>query len=126
MEMCRFLLSQSAEAAREVMKTHDLVFSSRPHRKMFDILLYGSKAVGSAPYVVRDFIPWLDWLGRVRGKYGRAEKVAKQVDEFTQEVVEEHLSKRDNDVDADFDSEGQKDFVDFLLWVRRTNNRVSD
>ncbi|XP_028781800.1 cytochrome P450 71A2 [Neltuma alba] len=44
------LVVSSAEAAREVMKTHDLVFSSRPKLKMFDILLYGNKDIASAPY----------------------------------------------------------------------------
>ncbi|XP_028781795.1 cytochrome P450 71A3-like [Neltuma alba] len=42
------LAVSSAEAAREVMKTHDLVFSNRPKLKMFDMLLYG-KDVASAP-----------------------------------------------------------------------------
>ncbi|XP_028797389.1 cytochrome P450 71A26-like [Neltuma alba] len=42
------LVVSSAEAAREVMKTHDLVFSNRPKLKMFDMLLYG-KDVASAP-----------------------------------------------------------------------------
>ncbi|KAL2330855.1 hypothetical protein Fmac_018436 [Flemingia macrophylla] len=44
------LVVSSADAAREVMKTHDRVFSDRPHSKMFDILLYGSKDVATAPY----------------------------------------------------------------------------
>ncbi|CAJ1952688.1 unnamed protein product, partial [Sphenostylis stenocarpa] len=44
------LVISTAEAAGEVMKTHDLVFSNRPHRKMSDILLYDSKDVASAPY----------------------------------------------------------------------------
>ncbi|KAK8470353.1 hypothetical protein PHAVU_004G118932 [Phaseolus vulgaris] len=170
------LVVSTAEAAREVMKTHDLVFSNRPHRKMFDIFLYDYKDVASAPYgnywrqirsisvlhllsakkvqsfgvvreeeistmmdkikqccsssmpvnltdlfttvandivcraalgrrysgeggsklrepmdemmellgasVIGDYIPWLDWLGSVNGMYGRAKRVAKQLDEF--------------------------------------------
>ncbi|ESW24306.1 hypothetical protein PHAVU_004G119000 [Phaseolus vulgaris] len=44
------LVVSTAEAAREVMKTHDLVFSNRPHRKMSDIFFYSSKDVAFAPY----------------------------------------------------------------------------
>ncbi|MED6195856.1 hypothetical protein PIB30_041885 [Stylosanthes scabra] len=44
------LVVSSAEGAREIMKTHDLVFASRPQRKLFDILVYGSKDVSTAPY----------------------------------------------------------------------------
>lgn len=210
------LVISNAEAACEVMKTHDLVFSNRPHRKMFDIFLYGSKDVASAPYgqywrqirsicvlhllsakkvqsfralreeeisimmekirkccssasslmhvnlsdlfstlandivcraalgrkysgeggsmlheplnemtellgssVIGDYIPWLDWLGRVNGVYGRAKRVAKELDDFFDEVVEEHLSKRGHGDDAD--GEGHNDFVDILLCIQKTN-----
>ncbi|XP_057738649.1 cytochrome P450 736A117-like [Arachis stenosperma] len=44
------LVVSSAEGAREIMKTHDLVFANRPQRKLFDILIYGSKDVSTAPY----------------------------------------------------------------------------
>ena len=44
------LVVSSAEAASEIMKTHDLIFASRPKLKMFEILLYGRKDVASAPY----------------------------------------------------------------------------
>ena len=44
------LVVSTTEAAREVLKTHDPVFSNKPHRKMFDILLYGSEDVASAAY----------------------------------------------------------------------------
>ncbi|XP_006588231.1 cytochrome P450 736A117 [Glycine max] len=140
------LVVSTSEAAHEVMKAHDLVFSNRPHRKMVDIFFYGSKDVAFAPYgnywrqirsicvlhllsakkvqsfgavreevvalgkrysgeggiklreplnemlellgasVIGDFIPWLDLLGRVNGMYGRAERAAKQIDEFFDEV----------------------------------------
>ena len=41
-----------------------------------------------------------------------------QLDEFFDEVVDEHLSKRDNDGVND---EGHNDFVDILLRIQRTN-----
>jgi hypothetical protein len=44
------LVVSSADAASKVMKTNDLVFSDRPQRKIFDILLYGSKDVASCAY----------------------------------------------------------------------------
>ncbi|XP_047169988.1 cytochrome P450 736A117-like [Vigna umbellata] len=210
------LVVSTAEAAREVMKTHDLIFSNRPHRKMFDIFFYDSKDVSSAPYgnywrqirsicvlhllsakkvqslgavreeeisttmdkikqcccsvtpvnltdlfstvtndivsraalgrrysggegskfwepmnemmkmlgdlVIGDCIPWLDWVGRVNGMYGRAKRVAKQLDEFFDEVVDEHVSRRGHDVhDDNDDDDEQNDLVDILLRIQKTN-----
>ncbi|KAH7858172.1 hypothetical protein Vadar_020807 [Vaccinium darrowii] len=31
---------------------------------------------------VGDFVPWLKWVNRVNGVYGRAERVAKELDDF--------------------------------------------
>ncbi|WVZ14799.1 hypothetical protein V8G54_012365 [Vigna mungo] len=210
------LVVSKAEAAREVMKTHDLVFSNRPHRKLFDIFLYDSKDVASAPYgnywrqirsisvlhllsakkvqsfgavreeeisimmdkikqcccsvtpvnltdlfstvtndivcraalgrrysagegskfwepmnemmkmlgapVIGDYIPWLGWVGRVNGLYGRAKRLAKQLDEFFDEVVDEHVSRRGHDVHGDDDDDDEhNDLVDILLRIQKTN-----
>ncbi|WVZ14798.1 hypothetical protein V8G54_012364 [Vigna mungo] len=208
------LVVSTPEAAREVMKTHDLIFSNRPHRKMFDIFLYDSKDVASAPYgnywrqiksisvlhllsakkvqsfgpvreeeisimmdkikqcccsvtpvnltdlfstvindivcraalgrrysggegskfwepmdemmkmlgapVIGDCIPWLDWVGRVNGMYGRAKRLAKQLDEFFDEVVDEHVSRRGHDVHDDVDDDEQNDLVD-MLRIQKIN-----
>ncbi|CAK8572587.1 unnamed protein product [Lathyrus sativus] len=210
------LVVSSADAARKVMKTHDLVFSDRPQRKIFDILLYGSKDVASCAYgefwrqirrlsvlhllsnkrvqsyrcvreeetsrmmeyikeypssslsplnlsevcstvtndiicrvalgkryregrgmkfqqvllefvellgtiCIDDYIPWLGWLGKVNGFYSRAEKVAKYLDEFIEEVIEDHIFRRsDGDVDVD-DNEERNDLVDVLLSLQKSN-----
>ncbi|KAL1810375.1 hypothetical protein ACET3Z_027365 [Daucus carota] len=44
------LIVSSAEAAQEVMKTHDLAFADRPRSKLSEKLLYNYKDVSSAPY----------------------------------------------------------------------------
>nr|QWK52363.1 cytochrome P450 71A23 [Isatis tinctoria] len=44
------LVASSADAARDVLKTHDKVFASRPHSKIYDKLLYGSSNMAAAPY----------------------------------------------------------------------------
>ncbi|XP_058730861.1 cytochrome P450 736A117-like [Vicia villosa] len=207
------LVVSSADAARKVMKTHDLVFSDRPQSKNFDILLYGSKDVASCAYgeywrqirslcvlhvlsnrrvqsyrrvreeetsrlmdyikeysssassplnlselcstvtndiicrvalgkryregrgkkfqemllemgellgtvCIGNYIPWLDWLGKVNGFYRKAERVAKHLDEFIEEVIEDHIRRRsDGDVGVD-----DNDFVDVLLSVQKTND----
>ncbi|KAL2330863.1 hypothetical protein Fmac_018444 [Flemingia macrophylla] len=202
------LVVSSADAAREVMKTHDRVFSDRPHSKILDIVFYGSKDIAFAPYgeywrqiksisvlhllsvkrvqsfravrdeeieimmqkishscssnlplnlsemlfkltnniicrialgrkyegesgkefrrmivelmevvgifVVGDYVPRLECLTHISGLYGRAKRVAKQFDEFLDEVIEKHVTRSDG--------EGHhRDFVDVLLWIQRTN-----
>ncbi|XP_059306735.1 cytochrome P450 71A4-like [Lycium ferocissimum] len=44
------LVASSAEAARDIMKTDDLVWSNRPKTRMADKLLYGSRDVTFSPY----------------------------------------------------------------------------
>nr|XP_027191988.1 cytochrome P450 71A3-like isoform X2 [Cicer arietinum] len=205
------LVVSSSDAASKVMKTHDLVFSDRPQRKIFDIMLYGSKDVASCAYgeywrqvrslsvlhllsnkrvqsyrrvreeetsrmmehinkstscvnlselcsritnditcrvtlgkrygeeggvfpelmlefgellgsfFIGDYIPWLNWLGKVNGFYSRAEKVAKHLDDFFEEVIEDHISGSRFDRDVSVDSEESDDFVDILLSVQKSN-----
>lgn len=44
------LVVSSADAARDVLKTHDRVFASRPWTKITEKLLYNGRDVASAPY----------------------------------------------------------------------------
>jgi len=72
-------------------------------------------------FVIGDYIPWLDWVGRVNGMYGRAKKVAKQLDEFLDEVVDEHVGMRNHDGDG-VNGDMQNDFVDILLGIQKTSS----
>ncbi|KAK1271897.1 Cytochrome P450 71A1 [Acorus gramineus] len=44
------LIISSASAAEKIMKTHDLIFSSRPQSSIADRLMYGCKDMSFAPY----------------------------------------------------------------------------
>ncbi|XP_021911085.1 cytochrome P450 71A1-like [Carica papaya] len=44
------LVVSSADMAREILTTHDIVFSNRPRTLAANILLYGCKDVGFSPY----------------------------------------------------------------------------
>ncbi|KAG4959934.1 hypothetical protein JHK85_037383 [Glycine max] len=213
------LVVSSADAACEVMKTHDLIFSDRPQRKMNDILMYGSKDLASSTYgeywrqmrsltvsqllntkrvqsfrgsreeeiarmmedikrccsdslhvnltdmfaaltndvacrvvfgrrygggegtqfqslllefgellgavSIGDYVPWLDWvMNKVSGLYERAQRVAKHLDQFIDEVIEEHV-RNGRDGHADVDSEEQNDFVDVMLSIEKSNTSGS-
>ncbi|PWA65899.1 cytochrome P450 71A4 [Artemisia annua] len=44
------LVASSAEAAREILKTHDVIFASRPKLSIPHALTYGSKDIAFSPY----------------------------------------------------------------------------
>ncbi|XP_058193836.1 cytochrome P450 736A117-like [Rhododendron vialii] len=208
------LIASSAAAARDIMKSHDFIFSNRPKSTIWEKIMYGGKDVAFSPYgeywrqmksicvlqllsnkrvqsfrgvreeettlmiekisgfgsdvvnlseliveltgdvvcrvalgrkyggVMRgeggggrrgfkevlgefvellgffdigDFAPWLKWVNRVNGVYGRAERLAKELDEFLEGVVEEHEGRERKGGERD------QDFVDVLLEVQREN-----
>ncbi|KAJ1405497.1 Cytochrome P450 [Sesbania bispinosa] len=92
-------------------------------RRFQQLLLELGELLGSIS--IGDYIPWLDWLGKVNGIYGRADRVAKHLDEFIDEVIEEHIScwsRNSKDGHVDLDSEDQNDFVDVLLTIQNTSS----
>ncbi|CAL5372791.1 unnamed protein product [Camellia sinensis] len=213
------LVILSAQAAQEIMKTHDLTFSDRPKLRIASKLLYEARDVGFALWrvleadeelmcaaapkqqaVVRsfcavreeettlmiekikqlcsssssttvnlsemlvsltngvvcrvalgrkhkgrkfkellgefvellgvfdlgDYIPWLAWVNSFNGLYKRVHRVAKELDDFLESVVEEHMDlRREKSGGERADREGgdeiQQDFVDVLLDIQRDN-----
>ncbi|KAK4350596.1 hypothetical protein RND71_029909 [Anisodus tanguticus] len=71
------------------------------------------------------FLPSLAWIDRVSGLVAKVERVAKEMDEFLEGVVEEHLDshKRVRDLLGERgENEGREDFVDVLLGIYKQNN----
>ncbi|KAM7272033.1 hypothetical protein ACFE04_031247 [Oxalis oulophora] len=66
---------------------------------------------------VGNFIPWLAWVGRLNGIDARMDRVAKELDDFIDLVVEEHIQR----LDQSRKEEHQQDFVDILLWLQKEN-----
>lgn len=65
---------------------------------------------------VGTFIPWLRWVDRLSGLVGRAEKNAKEFDEFLESIIEEHVNNRTGDGSG---SEEEQNFIDILLDVQK-------
>ncbi|XAR50256.1 (+)-menthofuran synthase [Bertholletia excelsa] len=60
---------------------------------------------------VGDYVPWLEWVSRVSGLDADVERVAREIDEFLENVIEE----RRNSLGTETDFEGKEDFLDILL-----------
>ncbi|OIT30640.1 PREDICTED: cytochrome P450 71A3-like [Nicotiana attenuata] len=206
------VVASSVDAARDIMKTHDLVWSNRPKSKMADKIFYGSKDVAFSPYGeywrqvrsitvlhllsnkrvqsfrdvreeeisnmiekirqecdsssvinlrdhlcsltekvisrvalgrkyneggkginakavldefgdilgtfnVGDYIPWLEWVNKINGLDTKVDKVAKELDTFLENVIEEHIKK------GEYGAGEAKDLVDVLLEIRNGNEK---
>ncbi|PWA74014.1 cytochrome P450 [Artemisia annua] len=199
------LVASSAKTAQEILKTHDLSFSSRPYLKILNIIFYGGKDIALSPYgeywrqiksvavlhllsntrvksfqkvreqelglvigmlekssgslvdisallfsfsnrisckvamgrtydgpklihllkqfldmlvifSVGSYIPWLGWVDRLSGLVGRAEKNAKEFDEFLESIIEEHVNNRRGDGSG---CQEEQNFIDILLDVQK-------
>ncbi|KAL8512960.1 hypothetical protein ACS0TY_019212 [Phlomoides rotata] len=62
-----------------------------------------------------DFIPWVSWIDRISGLNGRAKRVAKGLDDFLENVIDEHLERGEKNCE---------NFVDIMLEC--CNNNFAD
>ncbi|XP_074268802.1 cytochrome P450 736A117-like [Silene latifolia] len=67
---------------------------------------------------VGDFIPSLAWTNRLDGWDAKVDRVAKEFDEFLEQVVKEHEDRQCDDEDK-VETEKVKDFVDVLLDIQK-------
>lgn len=66
---------------------------------------------------VGTFIPWLSWVDWINGFDSRVEKVAKEMDDFLEAVIQERLKKGQERISGAGDN-----FVDILLGIYMDNN----
>ncbi|CAL5423543.1 unnamed protein product [Camellia sinensis] len=76
---------------------------------------------------VGDYIPWLVWMNRLNGLDAKVENISKEIDEFLEGVVEEHVdrSKRDDSYSVNVGNENKHRFVDLLLQIQPENTSGS-
>ncbi|KAL8529930.1 hypothetical protein ACS0TY_007120 [Phlomoides rotata] len=62
---------------------------------------------------IGDFIPWLSWLNRVSGLDWRLDRVAKEMDDFLEDVIQERM---------EYKEKNEENFVDILLQIQKENS----
>nr|XP_043636636.1 cytochrome P450 Tp4149-like [Erigeron canadensis] len=70
-------------------------------------------------FSVGSLVPWLGWIDRVSGVVGRAEKNAKEFDEFLEGLIEDHVNKKRSGGHQSDDQE--ESFIGILLDVQKDN-----
>ncbi|KAK2974659.1 hypothetical protein RJ640_030267 [Escallonia rubra] len=73
---------------------------------------------------IGDFIPWLSWISRFNGFSAKVDRVAKDLDEFLERVVEERLDmlKMESGRGENTEGDSREDFVDTLLRIHIDNS----
>ncbi|KAI3760782.1 hypothetical protein L1987_51181 [Smallanthus sonchifolius] len=86
-------------------------YEGREFKKLLErtMELLGCFSVGS-------YIPSLRWVDQLSGLERKADRVAKEFDEFLEGVLDEHCDKKDDGVEG-------RDLVDILLEFQRDNSK---
>ncbi|XP_059658926.1 cytochrome P450 736A117-like [Cornus florida] len=95
---------------------------SKSGRKFKDLLRDIGELMGE--FNLGDYILWLAWLNQINGLNARVEKIAKELDEFLEGVIEDHIDskkKESNGGGSGDQDKKQQDFVDVLLEIQREN-----
>ncbi|KAL0441098.1 UNVERIFIED_CONTAM: cytochrome [Sesamum radiatum] len=82
-------------------------------KKFLSLLTEFLELLGSFP--IGSFIPGLSWISRVNGFDARVDKVSKELDEFLEGVIKEHM-------EAPKEDKNGANFVDILLDIYQSNS----
>ncbi|MCI11622.1 cytochrome P450 83B1-like, partial [Trifolium medium] len=64
-------------------------------------------------FFVSDYIPFMGWIDKLSGLRARLERIFKEMDEFYQKVIDEHLDPNRQNTDEEVN------FVDVLLQLKK-------
>ncbi|KAK1427675.1 hypothetical protein QVD17_16367 [Tagetes erecta] len=84
--------------------------------KFQDLLIKFTYLLGC--FSVGNYIPWLSWVDRLSGLEARTKKVAEELDEFLEGVLEEHINKKTMMHGDGNGSDKGQDLIDILLDVQ--------
>ncbi|XP_076892132.1 5-OH-xanthotoxin synthase-like [Bidens hawaiensis] len=92
-----------------------VAFGKRPQQgTRFDELMLQCQAM-FLNFFYRDYFPFMGWLDKLNGSIARLEKTFKDMDEFYQEVIDEHL-------DQNRPNKTQDDMVDILFKLKQDSS----
>nr|AJD25155.1 cytochrome P450 CYP71AT91 [Salvia miltiorrhiza] len=60
-------------------------------RSRFDELMIESQAVQAGFAFVSDYLPWFGWVDRLNGMIAKLDRVFKDLDDFLEELIQQHL-----------------------------------
>ncbi|CAJ1949728.1 unnamed protein product [Sphenostylis stenocarpa] len=87
-------------------------------RSRFQGLLNECEAMMGVLFV-SDYVPFLGWVDKLRGLNTRLEKCFKELDKFSQEVIDEHM-------DPSRKTTEEEDIIDVLLQIKKERSFSSD
>ena len=87
-------------------------------RSRFQELLNECEAMLSI-FFVSDYVPFLGWIDKLSGLQARLEKSFKELDKFSQEVIEEHM-------DPNRRTSKEEDIIDVLLQLKKQRSFSTD
>ncbi|CAI9108446.1 OLC1v1008035C1 [Oldenlandia corymbosa var. corymbosa] len=75
---------------------------------------------------VGDYIPWLEWINHINGLEAKVNRVAKELDEYFENIVEEGMKRhekilRSRTSESEKEVKAQKYFLDILLELQMEN-----
>ncbi|XP_058089139.1 cytochrome P450 71A1-like [Magnolia sinica] len=112
------LLSLSSGIISRVALGKKYIGGENGKNRFMDLARESEVLLGS--FSVGDYFPSLGWIDVLSGLDARLKRVSKGMDDFLDQVIEDHLIRRN--VNNDINDDEHKDLVDVLLHLQKDTN----